>query len=103
MYVFGGILEVTKELNDLLVYDFNTQKMSVHDKNGDPYEIPNFTSKMEERLANMSQDGGNSPLGRGKTYNSPGRKGNGSPMKRVTMGGGSPSMPTLGKSPSRKP
>lgn len=94
---------MTKELNDLLVYDFNTQKMSVHDKNGDPYEIPNFTSKMEERLANMSQDGGNSPLGRGKTYNSPGRKGNASPMKRITMGGGSPSMPTLGKSPSRKP
>ena len=24
MYVFGGILEVTKELNDLLVYDFKT-------------------------------------------------------------------------------
>lgn len=94
---------MTKELNDLLVYDFSTQKMSVHDKNGDPYEIPNFNSKMEERLANMSQDGGNSPLGRGKTYNSPGRKGNGSPMKRITMGGGSPSMPTLGKSPSRKP
>ena len=45
---------MTKELNDLLVYDFSTQKLSVHDKNGDPYEIPNFTSKMEERLANMS-------------------------------------------------
>lgn len=103
MYIFGGILEVTKELNDLLVYDFKTQKMSVLDKNGDPYEIPNFTSKMEERLANVSQDGGNSPLGRGKTYNSPGRKGNASPMKRSTMGNGSPSLQALGKSPSKKP
>jgi hypothetical protein len=102
MYIFGGILEVTKELNDLLVYDFSTQKMSVLDKNGDPYEIPNFTSKMEERLANLSQDGGNSPLGRGKTYNSPGRKGNASPMKRQTMGNGSPSITNLGKSPSKK-
>ena len=45
---------MTKELNDLLVYDFKTQKMSVLDKNGDPYEIPNFASKMEERLANLS-------------------------------------------------
>lgn len=24
MFVFGGILEVTKELNDLLVYDYDT-------------------------------------------------------------------------------
>jgi hypothetical protein len=42
MYIFGGILEVTKELNDLLVFDTRTQKMAVLDKNGDPYEIPNF-------------------------------------------------------------
>lgn len=39
MYVFGGILEVTKELNDLLVYDFKTQKMAVVDKHGDPNVI----------------------------------------------------------------
>ena len=31
MFVFGGIYEVTKELNDLLVYDFKTQKMTVHE------------------------------------------------------------------------
>ncbi len=99
MYIFGGILEVTKELNDLLVYDFRTQKMSVLDKNGDPYEIPNFLPKLEERL---SQDGGNSPLGRGKTYNSPGRKGNASPMKRTAMGNGSPSASALAKSPTKK-
>jgi hypothetical protein len=103
MYVFGGILEITKELNDLLVYDFTTKKMSILDKNGDPCEIPNFTSKMEERVANMSQDGGNSPLGRGKTYNSPNRRGgNASPMKRTTMGNGSPSLANLNKSPTRK-
>ena len=23
MYIFGGILELTKELNDMLVFDFN--------------------------------------------------------------------------------
>lgn len=32
MYIFGGILEVTKELNDLLIYDFKTQRMLVHDQ-----------------------------------------------------------------------
>jgi len=25
MYVFGGIFEITKELSELLVYDFDTQ------------------------------------------------------------------------------
>ena len=48
MYVFGGILEVTKELNDLLVYDFKTQKMSIMDKNGDPFEIPNFAKGVDD-------------------------------------------------------
>lgn len=35
MYLFGGILEVTKELNDLLVYDFKTETFEIHDTNGD--------------------------------------------------------------------
>jgi len=26
MYIFGGILELTKELNDMLVFDFNTMQ-----------------------------------------------------------------------------
>jgi len=26
MYIFGGILELTKELNDMLVFDFDTMK-----------------------------------------------------------------------------
>ena len=26
MYIFGGILELTKELNDMLVFDFATMK-----------------------------------------------------------------------------
>ena len=26
MYIFGGILELTKELNDMIVFDFATQK-----------------------------------------------------------------------------
>ena len=38
MYIFGGILEVTKELNDLLVYDFKSQKLSVLDMKGEQVE-----------------------------------------------------------------
>jgi len=26
MYIFGGILELTKELNDMLVFDFTSMK-----------------------------------------------------------------------------
>ena len=34
MYIFGGIVELTKELNDFVVYDFNTQKfMSSNEAN----------------------------------------------------------------------
>lgn len=28
MYIFGGILELTNELNDLVVFDFETKKFS---------------------------------------------------------------------------
>ena len=103
MYVFGGILEVTKELNDLLVYDFKTQKMAVMDKNGDPYVIQNF-NKIEEG-GSVKQVENNSPNTRTKNYGaSPTRKGgNASPSKRGTMGAGSPSSSMLAKSPTKKP
>jgi len=36
MYIFGGILELTKELNDMLIYDFKTGKFqSVGGDQGD--------------------------------------------------------------------
>jgi hypothetical protein len=35
MYIFGGILEVTKELNDLLAYDYKTHTFKIIDANGD--------------------------------------------------------------------
>jgi hypothetical protein len=31
LYIFGGILELTKELNDLAVFDFSTGKFSSND------------------------------------------------------------------------
>jgi N-acetylneuraminic acid mutarotase len=75
MYIFGGILEVTKELNDLLVYDFKTQKLSVLDHNGDPNE-GGYHSKIDESANKGSpNDGNSSPIHRGKTMASPARKG----------------------------
>jgi hypothetical protein len=104
MYVFGGILEVTKELNDLLVYDFKTQKMSIMDKNGDPFEIPNFAKGVDDSAIKGQSVEGNSPIARGKTFGaSPNRKGGASPTKRGTMGAGSPNTSALGKSPTKKP
>lgn len=41
MYIFGGILELTKELNDLVVFDFNTSKIS---SNSDQDEDLNATN-----------------------------------------------------------
>lgn len=31
MFIFGGILELTKELNDTIVFDFNTQRFEMLD------------------------------------------------------------------------
>lgn len=35
MFVFGGILEVTKELNDLLAYDIVLKQFHIVDQSGD--------------------------------------------------------------------
>jgi len=35
MFIFGGILEVTKELNDLVGYDYKTQTFAIINPNGD--------------------------------------------------------------------
>ena len=37
MYIFGGILELTKELNEMLIYDFVGGKFSIvgQEGNGD--------------------------------------------------------------------
>lgn len=35
MFVFGGMLEVTKELNDLLSFDIKTKQFTVIDPNGE--------------------------------------------------------------------
>jgi hypothetical protein len=41
MLVFGGILEVTKELNDLISFDFKTNQFTVIDPNGESDHIYN--------------------------------------------------------------
>jgi N-acetylneuraminic acid mutarotase len=66
MYIFGGIFELTNELNDLVVFNFETKK---------------FSSNSETHLENENEKKDYSP------ENSPGLKTGGSPMKRgKTMG-----------------
>ena len=43
MYIFGGILELTKELNDLLIYDFKSGKFT--SIGGDTEELGMGTEK----------------------------------------------------------
>jgi hypothetical protein len=107
MFIFGGILEVTKELNDLLVYDFKSQKLTIHEQREGGPEALAYASKLEETIAkNSVNDGANSPH-RGKTLaGSPMRKGIAgmSPNRRSTMGNHSPNNNTsaLSKSPTKK-
>lgn len=104
MYVFGGILEVTKELNDLLVYDFKSQNLVIHEQR-EGADALIYNSKLEETLAkNSINDGANSPGGRGKTLASPTRKGMGgmSPNRRSVMGQQSPGASAMSKSPTKR-
>lgn len=96
MYVFGGILEVTKELNDLLVYDFKTQKLSVHE-GATVSEASVHHMRAEDSLSKAQGPQEGSPVGRGKTMPSPARKG--SPGRKTAMATtGSP----MSKSPTKK-
>ena len=76
MYLFGGIFEITKELNDMLVYDFKSQRLSLHESSTDSADLTGLNGRLDESIMKNSViDGGNSPLGRGKTMISPNRKG----------------------------
>lgn len=73
MYIFGGILELTKELNDMVVFDFNTMKFVQGE------ELPShMDGSPERRQGTMQQD----------SYgeSSPTRTNKGSPTRRKTIG-----------------
>ena len=81
LYIFGGILELTKELNDLVVFDFSTGKFSSNDVTaGDE-------TNGQGQTAGIENEKDSSP----KTS-----KNNGSPMKRRNQ-------TNTGMSPNRSP
>lgn len=101
MFIFGGIFEVTKELNDLIVYDFKTQKISVLDHNGSSSDNINSNSQLDESVSKINHnETGGSTMKRGKTVTSPSRKVGQSPSRKSALGGahGSPA-----SSPHRSP
>ena len=74
MYIFGGILELTKELNDMLVFDFSKMCFVQGD------EVPDYIEGQspDRRQGTMSNDAyGDS---------SPTRTQKGSPNRRKTIG-----------------
>jgi len=105
MFIFGGILELTKELNELLIFDFKTGKFScvgneidqledLHAASNirrveDGSESPGMKLKKQQTLAN----GGQSPTKVG-SYGSPSKLNSKSPTKKTTK--------KVGKSPKKK-
>lgn len=81
MFIFGGIFELTKELNDMVIFDLNTKKFMEVESSFEP------SSPDRSRMAveNQSAYGADSPTKTGK---------GGSPLKRRGPGqtGGSPYM-----------
>lgn len=59
MYIFGGILELTKELNEMLVYDFKTGKFSSISSDHALEEINGMGASNMRR--NENGEGGESP------------------------------------------
>ena len=83
MFVFGGILEVTKELNDLLAYDFKVKQFHVVDSSGETQT--DYHSRIDENSLNPNLDRtalGGSP----KKRFSPSRKPGHSPSKKPAAG-----------------
>jgi N-acetylneuraminic acid mutarotase len=56
MYIFGGILELTKELNEMLIYDFKTGKFTAIGADSAIDDLQNGAS-----MARKNEDGMDSP------------------------------------------
>lgn len=84
MYIFGGILELTKELNEMLIFDFKTGKFSAVGAEDALEDLHNGASNFRK-----AEDGSESPGLKMK--------------KQMTMGGQSPTKlgGTYGGSPSK--
>jgi len=76
MYIFGGILELTKELNEMLIYDFKTCQFSIVGSDGSPNAD---LDKMQSHQRTREEE--QSPTLRRNTLNN---------SKKATMSGASP-------------
>lgn len=76
MYIFGGLLELTKELNDLVVYDFETKKFSSNGSGEEDHEERDNFDNSPNHLGSKET----SPLKKTKTI---GGSNSRSPTKRM--------------------
>ena len=81
MYIFGGILELTKELNDMLVFDFNSMKFVQGEERPDYME-----GSPEKRQGTVQQEAYGESSSPTRT-----QKGN-SPTRRKNMNAASPTL-----------
>jgi len=84
MYIFGGILELTKELNDFIVYDFITKKFMSSDEANLNCFGTNSPTRMHEELEDTSMVSPMKRAGTIKVDTSPNRLG-GSIKLRSTL------------------
>lgn len=54
MYIFGGILELTKELNEMLIYDFDKCCFQIFGGDGAPNED---LQKVQSHARNKEEEG----------------------------------------------
>jgi hypothetical protein len=86
MYIFGGILELTHELNDLIVFDFETRKFSL--SGADEHDDLNGAGHGEHSPESLRKQENTPALKRGKTTinQNTATIGGRSPSKKMTLG-----------------
>jgi N-acetylneuraminic acid mutarotase len=63
MVLFGGIFEITKELNDFMLYDFNANKwVTLFEESASPKKLPSDMSFEESSPHERSPKKGGSPI-----------------------------------------
>lgn len=67
MYIFGGIIELTHELNDLVTFDFETQKFSSNYETEEIESADKVYKENDDKSPTVKSGTIGSPLKRNKT------------------------------------
>ncbi len=96
MYIFGGIFELTKELNEMLIFDFTSNLMELKSGGNFQQELNQLSQRKPKEEESPALRKGGSPTKVGNQFGSPSKTGSKSPSKLTSKAR------RVGRSPSKK-